>query len=266
MNWFRRGASRDPFTSAPLRAVLCSNLPGLHFTAEITIKWSTEAATDNETDDRRTRPNTTTRVDRLPSIDVRARSHLRRKAAQITKRCSVLDCDQASDEILLNLSSPTALPGLPAAEAWITEAILHSSPEDRERAREHLSAQRHEHLRTYRARTQAMAVRALLSDEGLAYAWWLTQRGEPTTSVLDELKEVSKRVAHMGVLPDAGPTTHDPVAHAASLVLSRLTTVNRDMLLDLFLRGADFFGQADPLEQVSETRLVGSDDSTWLDD
>ncbi|WP_146175053.1 hypothetical protein [Umezawaea tangerina] len=255
MSWFRRkvsamdhvppSASESVFTT-----VLPSQLPGLRFQAQIAVSW---------------------REDADPGIggpaaraEVRARAHIRRLAARITSRCTVLDCEQAADEVLLGLFKPAAVPGLPAMSTWIRDISLQASHADVAQAEEHLAAQRHEHLRAYRVRTQAENVRALLSEPGLAHAWFLASgRAEPNLDALKVLKEACDLVVKSGALTEAGPSTHDPLSHTVSLLLSRLDTTERQVLLDRLPAFLEMFGQGELGDQMRSGDSGGDLPTQW---
>ena len=201
----------------------------------------------------------------MPSADVRARTHLRRMAARITRRCTVVDRAQAVDELMLGLSVPAPLPGTPAANCWIRDVDLQTSAGDIAQASEYMAAQRHEHLRGFRVRHQAENLRAMLADPGLAHAWFLNSgRDHLNRDAFEVLAKACGAVAESGVLPDAGPSTHDRLAHTVSLLLSRMTTLERQVLLSQLPSFLKFFGQKDLAGGEEEGVLESDAGSAWL--
>lgn len=246
MSWLsRKVPAAERVTSAnssgtsTFTTTLPSSVPGLHFQASIVLCWTQEDTVSSG---------------RSAPVEVRARAHMRRLAARITQRCTVLDCAQAADEVLLGLFVPVPLPGLPAADSWVRKVNLQASPEDVSQAKEHMAAQRHEHLRSYRARCQAKNVRALLADPGLAYAWFLAYgRGELSSETIGSLSKITGIVAQSGALPDAGPITHDSLAHTISLLLSRLTAIERKVLIEQLPTFLKLFNQEELADHLSDT-------------
>lgn len=259
MRWSRRpaspkyhGASQKAADSSSFTTVLPSSLPGLHFQARITLCWRLDEESEL--------------AGSTVPTDIRARTHLRRLAARITQRCTVVDCLQAMDEIRLSLSTPAPLPGSPMASGWIRDVDLQASPDDVARAVEHMAAQRHEHLRSFRVRRQAENLRALLSDPGLAHAWFLASgRDHLGGEAYETLKKACGAVAESGALPDISPSTHEPLAHTIALLLSRLTSSERQVLLDQLPNFLKFFNHEE-LADDGHDNASGHDHVTrWLD-
>ncbi|MCS7479612.1 hypothetical protein ACFFQW_19595 [Umezawaea endophytica] len=224
MNWLRRTTTPGKPTTNPHTGVstfdtlLPSTLPGLHFHTRLTTSWALGEAPDPPPP--------------APPPDVRARSHITRMAATVTRQHYVTNGPSARDDILLTLSLPTELPGTPTATARVRDATVTVTPEDLAQAKDHLAAQRHEHLRSYRTRQRTEVVRTLLADTGLAHAWWLTRStGESTALPIDAIDTIVRKIQGTAVLPDADPTTHDPVAQTTALLLSTLSPTERLALI-----------------------------------